>query len=154
MRRLLPASLLLAALLGAAGLSERLAPPPDRPGALRARHEEGRAKRSRALAAALSRASAGRAALAPEGGSRGYDVLTYDLAFTLDPGVVSVDGRAVIRIAAVTSGLAEVRLDLDDAMTVRSVARDGRPLVGWTASGDVLRVPLDHAIEGNRRESA
>lgn len=144
MRRLLPGPILLAALLATAGLVART--PSDRHVPRRpafAEHEEGRCKRARSLVSSLSRVSAGRAARTPEGAGRGYDVLTYDLAFDLDPAVVFVEGRAVVRLSSLRNGLSEVRLDLDDAMTVQSVERDGVPVPGWTAAADSLRVPLD-----------
>ncbi len=152
MRRLVPGSLLLAVLLGAVGLVARALP--DRAGRLlpaRPEHEEGRFKRARALESHLARASTGRAPLSPEGIERGYDVLTYDLAFDLDPAVVAVEGRAVIRLSSLRKGLSEVRLDLDDAMGVRSVERDGRPLSTYSTGGDVLRVPLDPPLGAEER---
>jgi aminopeptidase N len=152
MRRLLPGSLLLAALLGTAGLVART--PAQRHGlhaGVLAEHEEGRCKRARALVSSLSRAATGRVALSPEGAERGYDVLTYDLAFDLDPAVVFVEGRAVIRLTSLRQGLSEVRLDLDDAMTVRSVERDGVPVPGWAAAADSLRVPLDPPLGAEER---
>ena len=145
-------TLLLAALLGAAGFVARALPEREvRLLPARAEHEEGRFKRARGLGSVLARASTGREPLAPEGAGRGYDVLTYDLALDLDPSVVAVEGRVTVRLSSLRSGLSEVRLDLDDAMTVRSVERDGRPLGSYSASADVLRIPLDPPLGSEER---
>ena len=101
---------LLAALLGAAGFGARALPERDearrpRP---RAEHVEGRFKRARALESVLARASTGRGPLSPEGIERGYDVLTYDLAFDLDPAVVAIEGTGR-RSASPRSGTASPR---------------------------------------------
>lgn len=152
MRRLLAGPFLLAALLGAAGLLAR--GPADRRDSLAPvllEHEEGRCKRARALASSLSRAPAGLAPLAPEGEARGYDVLTYDLHFEIDPAVVVVSGRVAIRLSSLRQGLSEVRLDLDDAMTVRSVERSGIPVPGFAAGGGVLVVPLEPPLGAEER---
>ena len=152
MRRSVPGSLLLAALLGAAGFAARALPDRDeRRLAPRPEHEEGRAKRVRSLESALARISSGRRALSPEGTDRGYDVLTYDLALDVDPAVVAIEGRATLRLSAVRSGLAEVRLDLDDALSVRSVERDGTPVASFSAAADVLHVPLDPPLVAEER---
>ena len=152
MRRPVPGSLLLAALLGAAGFAARALPDRDeRRLPPREEHEEGRYKRARALESSLARASSGRQALSPEGTDRGYDVLTYDLALDVNPAVVAIEGEARIRLSALRNGLSEVRLDLDDAMTVRSVERDGRPLTSFTAAADVLAVPLDPPLGAEER---
>jgi aminopeptidase N len=152
MRRPVPASLLLAALLGTAGFVARALPVRDgRTLSPRAEHEEARLKRSRAFRSVLARASSGRRAHVPEGLDRGYDVLTYDLAFDLDPAVTAIEGRAAIRISSLRGGLSEVRLDLDDAMSVRSVHRDGQPLGSYSASSDVLHVPLDPPLGAEER---
>ncbi|MDX9733084.1 MAG: M1 family aminopeptidase [Thermoanaerobaculia bacterium] len=150
MRRSLPVSLLVALLSGGAAVNawsdheghERLA---------RAGHPEGRAKRARALVSELARSRSGRGALSPEGAARGYDVLTYDLRFELDPAVVALEGSAVIRLAAIRPGVSEVRLDLDDAMSVRGVERDGSPVTTFTAAGDVLTVPLTPPLGAEER---
>ena len=135
MRRPVPGSLLLAALLGAAGFAARALPDRDeRRLPPREEHEEGRYKRARALESSLARASSGRQALSPEGTDRGYDVLTYDLALDVNPAVVAIEGEARIRLSALRNGVSEVRLDLDDAMAVRSVERDG------TAMGAIVVV--------------
>ena len=152
MRHAIPKSLLLAALLGAAGFAARALPEREarlRPA--RAEHQEGRFKRARALESLLARASTGRGPLSPEGLERGYDVLTYDLAFDLNPAVVAVEGRATIRLSSLRSGLSEVRLDLDDAMTVRSVERNGTPVTSFSAAADVLRIPLDPPLGAEER---
>ncbi len=152
MRRIVPGSVFLAVLLGAAGFVARALPErdahqiPPRP-----EHEEGRAKRVRALESSLARTSTGRQALSPEGTDRAYDVLTYDLAFDVNPAVAAIEGRAVIRLSSLRHGLSEVRLDLDDAMTVRSVERDGRPLSSFTAAADLLRIPLDPPLGAEER---
>lgn len=152
MKRLAPGPLLLAALLGGAALVGRALPEhearrvsdlPD--------HEEGRSKRARALASQLARLSSGRALPAPEGAERGYDVLTYDLALELDPAVVAIGGRATVRIASLQNDLVELRFDLDDTMAVASVERDGVPVPGWAAGGDVLRVPLAPPLGAEER---
>ena len=142
---------LLALLLGATAVSARALPGrggPDLPP--RAEHVEGRAKRARAIESALSRAAAGGAAPTSEGAARGFDVLTYELEFELDPAIAALEGRAVIRVASLRQGLAEVRLDLDDSMTVRSVERAGAP-VPFTAASDVLAVPLDPPLGAEER---
>jgi len=149
---ILPRSLLLAALAGAAAVGARALPERDarlRP--VRPEHEEGRFKRARALESVLARASTGRGALSAEGVARGFDVLSYDLAFQLDPAVVFLEGRAAIRLASLGPGLAEVRLDLDDAMTVQSVERDGVPVATYSALADVLSVPLDPPLGAEER---
>lgn len=152
MRHAVPKSLLLAALLGAAGFAARALPERGaRLQPVRAEHEEGRFKRARALESLLARNATGRGTLSPEGLERGYDVLTYDLAFDLDPAVVAIEGRATIRISSLVRGLSEVRLDLDDTMTVRSVERDGRPIASFSAFADVLRIPLDPALGAEER---
>jgi len=150
MRRFVPISFLAALLAFGAAVTAR----PDREARerpLHAGHAEGRAKRARALVSELARTRSGRAALSPEGAERGYDVLTYDLRFELDPAVVALEGSAAIRVAAVRNGVAEVRLDLDDAMTVRGVERDGAPVAGFTAAGDVLSIPLDPPLGAEER---
>lgn len=152
MRHPVPRSLLLAFLLVAAGSVARALP--ERQARLlpqRGEHEEGRFKRARAFESLLARASTGRGSLAPEGAGRGYDILTYDLAFDLNPAVVAIEGRVTIRLSSLRSGLSEVRLDLDDAMTVRSVERAGQPLSAYTASADVLRIPLDPPLGAEER---
>lgn len=152
MRRSPQAALLLAALLAGGAVGGRVPEDRDRRGpAARAEHEEGRAKRARALASELLRSPARRGALSPEGAGRGYDVLSYDLAFSLDPGVVWIEGRASVRLASLRAGLAEVSLDLDDSMTVRSVERDGAPLASWTAANGALAVPLDPPLGAEER---
>lgn len=152
MRHAVPKSLLLAALLGSAGFAARALPERGaRLQPVRAEHEEGRFKRARALESLLARNATGRGTLSPEGLERGYDVLTYDLAFDLDPAVVAIEGRATIRISSLVRGLSEVRLDLDDTMTVRSVERDGRPIASFSAFADVLRIPLDPALGAEER---
>ncbi len=152
MTRLAPGPLLLAALLGGAALVGRALPEREvRRVSDLPEHEEGRSKRARALASQLARVSSGRALPAPEGAERGYDVLTYDLALELDPAVVAVEGRATVRIASLRNDLAELRFDLDDTMAVASVARDGVPVPGWAAGGDVLRVPLSPPLGAEER---
>ena len=152
MRKLSPRPLLLAALLGAAGFGARALPDRGRHDLpQRAEHLEGRFKRARALGSDLARTSTGRGPLSPEGIERGYDVLTYDLAFELDPAVFAIAGRAAIRISSLRDGLSEVRLDLADNMVVGSVERDGRPLTSYTASSDVLAIPLDPPLRSEER---
>lgn len=142
MHRLVPISLLVALLVGGSAVTARSdREARERP--LHAVHPEGRAKRARALVSASARAGSGRTVLSPEGAERGYDVLTYDLRFELDPAVFALEGSAAIRIAAVRPGIGEIRLDLDDAMTVRGVQRDGAPVAGFATAGDVLTIPLD-----------
>lgn len=153
MRRPAAAALLLAALLAGATLGPRLLADRDRRGpAERPEHEEGRAKRARALASSLLRSAPPRvAALSPEGESRGYDVMTYDLAFSIDPAVRFVEGRAAVRIASLRAGLDEVTLDLDDSMSVRSVERDGAALPSFTAANRLLSIPLDPPLGAEER---
>jgi aminopeptidase N len=152
MRHPVPKSLLLALLLGAAGFVARALPEREaRLLPVRAEHEEGRPKRARALGSLLARASTGRQPLSPEGIERGYDVLTYDLAFDLNPAVVALEGRVTIRLSSLRRGLSEIRLDLDDAMTVRSVERDGTPITSFSAAADVLRIPLDPTLGTEER---
>jgi aminopeptidase N len=154
MNPLVPRSLLLATLLGTAGFVARALP--EREGRLappKAEQEEGRFKRARALESLFARASTGRGPLSPEGTERGYDILTYDLAFDLDPAVVAIEGRATIRLSSIRKGLSEVRLDLDDAMSVQSVERDGQPLTTFSAAADVLRIPLDPPLGAEERST-
>ncbi len=152
MRHPVPKSLFLALLLGAAGFVARALPEREtRLQPVRAEHEEGRFKRARALESLLARASTGRVPLSPEGIDRGYDVLTYDLSFDLNPAVVALEGRATIRLSSLRRGLSEIRLDLDDAMTVRSVERDGIPVTSFSAAADVLRIPLDPTLGAEER---
>ena len=153
MRRPVPAALLLAALVAGAAVGARAPGGRGRHGpAERPEHEEGRAKRARALASSLLRTAPARlSTLSPEGESRGYDVLTYDLAFSLDPAVAFLEGRAAVRLVSLRAGLDAVRLDLDDSMTVRSVERDGAPLPSFTAGNGLLVIPLDPPLGAEER---
>jgi len=125
MRRLLPLPLVVALVLGGAAVtarSDRAAR--ERP--LHAGHPEGRAKRARALVSEAARAGSGRAALSPDGEERGYDVLTYDLRFELDPAVVALEGSAVIRLAALRPGSARPETSSRSRSRRLSPPRSGR----------------------------
>lgn len=152
MRHPVPKSLLFALLLGVAAFVARAFPEREaRLQPVRAEHEEGRFKRARALESLLARASVGRGPLSPEGLERGYDILTYDLAFDLNPAVIALEGRVTIRLSSLRRGLSEIRLDLDDAMTVRSVERNGTAVTSFSAVNDVLRIPLNPTLGAEER---
>ncbi|MCP4293366.1 MAG: M1 family metallopeptidase [bacterium] len=53
---------------------------------------------------------------APETGSRGYDVQSYDLELVLDPSVQTVSGRVNIGLLALDNNLRQIHLDLTENM--------------------------------------
>ncbi len=94
-----------------------------------------------ALAAAgpAGPAGAGEAHLEPPGGTRGYDVLDYDLDLELLIAERAVRGAVTIEMRAVEAPLARVRLDLHGALAVDSLRWRGEP-AAWTHAGDSLVV--------------
>ena len=152
MRHPVPKSLLLALLLGAAGFAARALPEREtRLQPVRAEHEEGRFKRARALESLLARASTGRPPLSPEGIERGYDVLTYDLAFDLNPAVVALEGRVTIRLSSLRQRPLRdsARPRRRDDGPVRRTGRDARHFVLRRR-----RRPPDPSRPGARRRGA
>ena len=118
-------------------------------------HEEGRAKRALSRAAAeisaLARGVSGPPPAAVEGTTRGYDVLSYDLAFELDPAVRILAGSSTTRISGFARTTASVTFDLDRAYSVGSVTRDGVPVDGFTFTNDRLTVPLVPPLAAEER---
>ncbi len=147
------AALLLAGTVGG-GLLVRASLPPDearrpRPG----EHEEGRAKRARDLAsraASLSGETAPRPDHA-EGRDRGVDVLTYDLAFTLDPAQPFLSGTAAIRLMGTAAGgTSSVELSLSASYLVTSVKVRGAEAAYTRPAGRVV-VPLSPPLAREER---
>jgi aminopeptidase N len=144
LRRTLPA--LVACLLGAAAwkAGARLPAFGDRRRDF-AENEEGRAKRALAHAAAraaLARGISGTPPASVEGTTRGFDVVSYDVSWELDPGVRILSGSSVTRLAGFAKSTASVAFDLDRAYSVASVTRDGAPVAGTTFANDRLTIPL------------
>ncbi len=110
-----------------------------------AENEEGRAKRELAHAAAraaLARGVSGTPPAAVEGTTRGFDVVSYDVSWEVDPGVRILSGSSVTRLAGFAKSTASVAFDLDRAYSVTSVTRDGAPVAGTTFANDRLTIPL------------
>ncbi len=114
-------------------------------------HEEGRAKRALAHASALARGISGPPPGAVEGTTRGFDVLSYDLSFDVDPAVRILAGSSTTRIAGFAKGTASVAFDLDRAYAVTSVTRDGAPVTGFTFTNDRLTIPLVPPLASEER---
>jgi len=82
----------------------------------------------------------------PPTGSRGFDVLAYDLDLQLDPSARSISGRVVIRLAAVSvapefdpaDDLTVVQLDLVPELTVSQVT---------DSEGDLAFIHTDSRLE-------
>lgn len=153
LRRSVPAA--LACLLGAAAWRAGARLPVTGEGRrIFAENEEGRAKRAlahEAARAALARGVSGPPPGSVEGTMRGFDVLTYDVAFDLDPAVRILSGSSTTRIAGFAKSTASVAFDLDRAYAVTSVTRDGVPVSGFTFANDRLAVPLDPPLESEGR---
>ncbi len=116
-----------------------------------AEHEEGRAKRLLAHAAALARGVSGAPPASVEGTTRGFDVLSYDLSFEIDPSIRVIGGTSTTRIAGFAPATGEIDFDLDRAYTVTAVTRDGAPVEVFTHAEDRLRVPLVPPLAPERR---
>ncbi len=118
-------------------------------------HEEARAKRLHAArqVEALSRGVPTPPPANVEGTTRGFDVLSYDVSWTIDPGVRILSGSSATRIAGFAASTAQVVFDLDRAFTVSSVTRDGAPVAGYTFANDRLTVPLSPPLGPGRRTS-
>ncbi|MCK9996884.1 MAG: M1 family metallopeptidase [Candidatus Krumholzibacteria bacterium] len=78
----------------------------------------------------------------PPGGSRGYDVQSYDLDIQLFPDDWSLTGRVDIGMTALAGDLTRLRLDLVNDLTCDSVTFSGRG-VAFTHQGDSLVVTFD-----------
>src|SRR5258706_3751630 len=122
--------------------------PPDR--RAQREHEEARGKRALIRERRVEREAAGVPGHS-EGFSRGVDVLSYDLSFTLDPAVRHLAGRAIVRLAGVLPTTNTITIDLDDAFTVSETSRDGRPVVPLSRSGGHLVLPLDPPLGAEER---
>jgi aminopeptidase N len=150
-------SLLLACLVGAGAWSAGARVPALSNGRRNfAENEEGRAKRALAHAAAraaLARGVSGPPPGAVEGSTRGFDVLSYDLSFELDPAVRILAGSSTTRIAGFERSSSSVAFDLDRAYAVTSVTRDGAPVTGVTFANDRLVVPLVPPLAAEERAS-
>ncbi len=141
-----PAVALAASLLFALGASSRDQAPE------RALDHEACAKRGRLLAARAKTARSIDDAKAVQLASdRGVDVLSYDIAFSIDPAVVSLEGRTSIRLVATGNDLASVPIDFDDTYAIDSLTRDGRPIVALSRGGGRLVLPLDPPLLRERR---
>ncbi len=85
----------------------------------------------------------------PPDGTRGFDVLAYDLDFRLDPASSSIAGQVVIRLAAVTTPTANelsvVLLDLVPELTVARVSDDQGDLA-FTHTDSRLEITLRHSL--------
>lgn len=110
-------------------------------------HEEAAAKRASAW---IHERGSPLDATHPEGVERGVDVLSYDLSFAIDPAVVYLEGRAVIRLSGVARSTSRLILDLDGAYTIREATRDGAT-VAVTRTGATLAVPLDPPLRAEER---
>ena len=142
--------LLLAAASALAAWRE--APPPiDVPHRRLFEHEEGRAKRLAAALAAVERGPVGSLPPSVEGALRGYDVLSYDLSFALDPANTYLEGRAVIRVTGVAAETAEIALDFFDGYELTETSRNGRPVVPLSRGGAKLVLPLDPPLRAEGR---
>ncbi|MCA8953551.1 MAG: M1 family metallopeptidase [Planctomycetes bacterium] len=80
-----------------------------------------------------------------------YDVLHYDLVLTVDPVEKAIEGVLTMR-ARTTAAAARIALDLDPALTVRSVQLDGSPLPFAHTDGriwlePVAALPAERVIE-------
>ncbi|MBK6899328.1 MAG: hypothetical protein IPH09_08695 [bacterium] len=130
-------ALLRAALFAAlaAALPAFASAPPDVPDPTAHRRAEAATKAR--LAAAASRAEAGRTA-----GQDLYDVLHYDLDLTLNPTARVLAGTVATTARVVGAPLAALDLDLRSIMTVTAATAGGAP-AAWSRAGDVLTVTLD-----------
>jgi len=113
--------------------------------------EEGRAKRLLSRASALARGVSGPPPASVEGAARGFDVLSYDLSFDIDPAVRILSGSSTTRLAGFAKDTPFVAFDLDRAYAVTSVTRDGAPVAGITFANDVLTVPLVPPLAAEER---
>jgi aminopeptidase N len=119
-----------------------------------AENEEGRAKRELAHAsvrAALARGISGTPPASVEGTTRGFDVVSYDISWELDPGIRILSGSSETRLAGFAQRTASVAFDLDRAYSVTSVTRDGAPVAGTTFVNDRLTIPLVPALAAEER---
>ena len=147
-----PVSLVLGA---AAWKSGARRPGPEDGVRLVLEHEEGRAKRALSRAAAEAALARGLPTPPPrsvEGTTRGFDVVSYDLSFELDPGQRYVlSGSSTTRLSGFARTTAAVTFDLDRAFAVSSVTRDGAPVPGFSFANDRLTVPLDPPLAAEER---
>jgi aminopeptidase N len=116
-------------------------------------HEEARAKRARMVAEAIGRASYGALPPSVEGRDRGFDILSYDLWFGLDPAVRFLQGETAIRLAGTAAETREVTLDFDDAYTIDGITRDGRTIAPLSRGSHQLVLPVDPPLRGEERAS-
>jgi aminopeptidase N len=86
----------------------------------------------------------------PRSGNGGYDVGSYDLAVSYDPGDDTLTGTAVISATA-TAGLSRFNLDLR-GLTVRSVTVDDAPASHTRAGGELAVTPAAGIPAGARFE--
>jgi aminopeptidase N len=130
----------------------REAPPlVDRPHRLLFEHEEGRAKRLAAAFAAAKRGPAGSLPPSVEGALNGYDVVSYDLSFSIDPANVYLEGRAVLRVAGIAPRTPAIALDFFDGYELTETSRDGHPLDPLSRAGGRLALPLDPPLRAEER---
>ncbi|HSB36966.1 MAG TPA: M1 family metallopeptidase [Thermoanaerobaculia bacterium] len=149
--RLRAAAVLVAWVATGLGTARREPPVPAGAPLARFEHEEGRAKRVRAALAAMERGPVGPLPPSVEGALRGYDVLTYDLSFALDPANVFLEGRAVIRISGVSPETKEVALDFHDGYTLTETRRDGNDVTPLARGGGKLVLPIEPPLAMGRR---
>jgi hypothetical protein len=95
------------------------------------------AAKARALAA--ERLAAAPAALTPNQGL--YDVRSYDLDLSLDPGVHLLTGRVVVHALVTGASISSLDLDLRPKMGVTAVRAGGAPAT-YSRAGDVLTIAL------------
>jgi aminopeptidase N len=117
-------------------------------------NEEGRAKRMLAhvaRAAALARGISSPPPPSVEGTTRGFDVLSYDLSFDVDPGMRLMSGTSTTRMAGFAKATSSVAFDFDRNFTVDSVTRDGVPVDSFTFENDRLVVPLSPPLAAEER---
>ncbi len=86
-----------------------------------------------------------------EGTTRGFDVLSYDLSFELDPAVRILSGSSTTRLSGFAKSTSSVSFDLDRAYAVTSVTRDGAPVPGFSFADDRLTIPLDPPLAAEGR---
>ncbi len=86
-----------------------------------------------------------------EGALRGYDVLSYDLSFSLDPANIFLEGRAVLRVSGVAPRTPQIALDFFDGYELTETSRDGRPVVPVSRGGAKLVLPLDPPLRAEGR---
>ena len=113
-------------------------------------HEEARAKRLRTATRSIQR-GAERSIAPREGETKGVDVLSYDLSFTLDPAVTYLEGRNVIRISGVAESTSSLALDFDGAYELVETSRDGHAITPLAREVSRLVLPLDPPVRREER---